>query len=224
MGLKLIVGHRNYSSWSLRAWLYLKESGLEFEEVFVELHVGAWREALARYTPAGRVPVLLDDDITVWDSMAIMSYLLENYPNAVGWPKDQPARAHAQSIAAEMHAGFLDVRTSLPMNIRIRREAPVSDACLAQIRRIQSIWSDCRKRYGHRGDWLFGELTIADVMYVPVVLRFSSYGIETSGRASEFVQATLGLDSVQEWIRDAEYEALSLDFVDELREGDMRPG
>lgn len=224
MGMKLVVGHRNYSSWSLRAWLYMRESGLEFEEIFVELHVGAWREALARYTPAGRAPVLIDDGITVWDSMAIMSYLLEHYPGAVGWPEERAARAHAQSIAAEMHAGFLDVRSTLPLNIRRYREANLSDACRTQIERIQEIWRNCRERYGDTGQWLFGDFTIADVMYAPVVLRFQSYRIDTPGRAGEFVDATLGLSSVQEWIGDAKQEGLSLDFVDELREGDMHLG
>ena len=221
MSLTLVIGNRNYSSWSLRAWLYLRESGLEFEEAFISLHVGNWRDEVAKYTPAGRVPILIDDDITVWDSMAIMAYLLDRYPDVVGWPADPMERALAQSISAEMHSGFLAIRDGLPQNIRIRRPATVSDVCHAQIGRVQAIWSDCRERFGHRGQWLFGDLGIVDVMFVPVALRFVSYGIPVEGRAAEFVRATLALPSVQEWVRAAQDEGLSLNFVDELGKGDM---
>ncbi len=221
MSLTLVMGNRNYSSWSLRAWLYLRESGLEFEEVFISLHVGNWREEVAKYTPAGRVPVLIDDDITVWDSMAIMAHLLDRYPNSVGWPADPVDRAFAQSISAEMHSGFLAIREGLPQNIRIRRSATVSEMCRAEIGRVQTIWSECRERCGHRGPWLFGDLGIADVMFVPVALRFVSYGVPVEGRAAEFVDATLALASVQEWVRAAQDEGLPLKFVDELGKGDM---
>ncbi|MCZ6596075.1 MAG: glutathione S-transferase family protein [Planctomycetota bacterium] len=221
MSLTLVIGNRNYSSWSLRAWLYLRESGLEFEEVFVSLHVGDWRAEIAKYSPAGRVPVLIDRDVTVWDSMAIMEYLLERFPGAVGWPTEPGERALARSISAEMHSGFLAVRSGLPQNIRIRRPAVVPDLCRAQIDRVQAIWSDCRERYGHRGPWLFGDFGIADVMFVPVALRFVSYGIPVEGRAAEFLRATLALPSVQEWIHASETEGLPLAFVDELGEGDM---
>ncbi len=221
MSLTLVIGNRNYSSWSLRVWLYLRESGLEFEEVFISLHVGKWREEVAKYTPAGRVPVLIDDDIRVWDSMAIMTHLLDRHPDAVGWPADPTERALAQSISAEMHSGFQAIRGGLPQNIRIRRSATVSDVCRTQIERVQRIWSDCRERYGNRGPWLFGDFGIADVMFVPVALRFVSYGITVEGRAAEFLRATLALPSVQEWVRVAQDEGLALDFVDELRKGDM---
>ncbi|MEJ2132184.1 MAG: glutathione S-transferase family protein [Gammaproteobacteria bacterium] len=221
MSLTLVIGNRNYSSWSLRAWLYLRESHLEFEEVFIPLHVGEWRKEIAKYSPAGRVPVLIDDDITVWDTMAIMAYLLERQPDAVGWPTDRAERALARSISAEMHSGFLALRDELPQNIRIRRSAPQSELCRAQIHRVQTIWNDCRERFGHRGPWLFGTFGIADVMFVPVALRFVTYGIPVEGRAQEFVDAVLESPSVQEWIGAAHAEGLPLDFVDELREGDM---
>ncbi len=221
MSLTLVIGNRNYSSWSLRAWLYLRESGLEFEEVFVSLHVGDWRAEIAKYTPAGRVPVLIDRDVTVWDSMAIMEYLLERFPDAVGWPTEPAERALARSISAEMHSGFLAVRSGLPQNIRIRRPAVVPELCRAQIDRVQAIWTDCRERDGHRGPWLFGDFGIADVMFVPVALRFVSYGIPVEGRGAEFLRATLARPSVQEWIHASEAEGLPLAFVDELGEGDM---
>lgn len=224
MSLILVIGNRNYSSWSLRAWLYLTESQLEFDEISISLHVGDWRQEVAKYTPAARVPVLIHDEATVWDSMAIMTYLLDLHPDAVGWPTVGKDRAYAQSISAEMHSGFLAIRAELPQNIRIRRTATLSEQCLSQVKRVQAIWSDCRERYGHRGPWLFGEFSIADVMFVPVALRFVSYGIPVEGRAAEFVSATRLLPSVQEWILAARKEPLSLNFVDELDNGNMTLG
>lgn len=221
MALTLVIGNRNYSSWSLRAWLYLRESGLEFEERFISLHVGDWRGEIAKFSPAGRVPVLIDDDVTVWDTMAIFMHVLERHPDAVGWPADPMQRSLARSISAEMHSGFLALREELPQNIRIRRSVTVTDLCRAQIGRVQAMWSDCRERFGDGGPWLFGDFGIADVMFAPVALRFVSYGIPVEGRAAEFVQATLALPSIQEWIRASHEEGLPLDFVDELREGDM---
>ena len=221
MSLILVIGNRNYSSWSLRAWLYLRESDLDFEERFISLHIGNWREEVAKYSPAARVPVLIDDDITVWDTMAIMAHLLDRHPEAVGWPADLTERALARSISAEMHSGFQALRTELPQNIRMRRSAPVSDVCRTQIDRVQTIWRECRERFSSRGPWLFGDFGIADVMFVPVALRFVSYGIPIEDRAAEFVDATLALRSVQEWISAAQDEGLALDFVDELGKGDM---
>jgi glutathione S-transferase len=221
VSLTLVIGNRNYSSWSLRAWLYLTESGLPFEERFITLHVGDWRGEIARYSPAGRVPVLIDDGVTVWDTLAIMCHLLERFPEALGWPADPAARALARSVTAEMHSGFLAVRGELPQNIRRRRATTVSAQCRTQIERIQGIWQDCRERYGERGPWLFGELGIADVMFAPVALRFVSYEIPVAGRASEFVDAILGLPSVQEWILASRAEGLAVDFIDELGSGDM---
>ncbi|MCZ6619746.1 MAG: glutathione S-transferase family protein [Gammaproteobacteria bacterium] len=221
MSLTLVIGNRNYSSWSLRAWLYLRESGLEFEEVFVSLHTDNWREEVAKYSPAGRVPILIDDGTTVWDSTAIMSHLLDRYPGAVGWPADPNERALARSISAEMHSGFLAIRETLPQNIRIRRTTTLSDVCQTQINRVQTIWRDCRERCGHRGPWLFGDFSIADVMFVPVALRFLSYGIPVPEPAAEFMRATLALPSVQDWVRTAQDEGLALGFVDNLGKGDM---
>ena len=139
MSLTLVIGNRNYSSWSLRAWLYLRESGLKFEEIFISLHTGNWREEVSKYSPAGRVPVLIDDGITVWDTMAIMTHLLDRHSETIGWPADPSERAFAQSISAEMHSGFLAIRGELPQNIRIRRSATVSDECRTQIGRVQAI-------------------------------------------------------------------------------------
>src|SRR5262249_14095465 len=164
MPYHLVIGNKNYSSWSLRAWLFMKESGVTFDETRIPLYTPTWARQIARYTPAGRGPGLIDGNISVWDSSAIFQYIPERHPAAVGWPKDDEARARAQSISGEMHSGFLAIRNELPQNIRIRRQRDVSQlsaACLAQIRRVDEIWSDCRHRYGNAGDWLFGEFSLA---------------------------------------------------------------
>jgi glutathione S-transferase len=188
--LKLVIGNKNYSSWSLRAWLFLKESGIDFEEIRIPLFTDQWREQIGLYSPARRVPVLVDGDLAVWDTQAIYSYVRELYPTAIGWPKDREARAVARSIAAEMHAGFMGVRNDLPQNIRARRTLPLESlpsATLQEIERILFIWGDCKKRYGGGGPWLFGEFTIADVVYAPVALRFLTYDIPITPAAKFFM-------------------------------------
>jgi glutathione S-transferase len=215
----LVIANRNYSSWSLRAWLFLTESNIPFEEIRIPLFTGNWREEVARYTPGGRVPVLLDDDITVWDSTAIMEHVLEQHPAAVGWPLSDRARAHARSVSAEMHSGFLAVRDELPQNLRARCRIDanqLSASCRDQIARIDEIWTDCRQQYQGSGKWLFGGFSIADIMFTPVALRFVTYSIPVSGHAQEFIEAVCGLESVQRWIDAARVETESMSFVDDL--------
>ena len=227
---KLVIANRNYSSWSLRAWLHLVESKIDFEEIRIALFTKTWQEEIARYSPGGRVPVLLDDGITVWDSLAIMEYVREQCPDAVGWPEAAAARAHARSISAEMHSGFLAVRDELPQNLRVRREMDIgqlSAACRQQIRRIDEMWADCRRQYGGAGTWLFGDFSIADVMFAPVALRFVTYSISVSGLAREYVDAVGELASVQQWIEAAQAESESLSFIDELvpaKDSPLTPG
>ena len=219
MTYKLVIGNRNYSSWSLRAWLYLRESGIGFQEIRIPLFTPDWAETVARYSPTGRVPVLLDGDIQVWDTMSIFEYVRERHPEAVGWPADVAARAEARSIAAEMHAGFLAVRDELPQNLRARHRrdlAELSVAARAQIDRVWSIWSSCRQRFGQAGPWLFGAFSIADVMYVPMALRFVTYEIPVPEDARSFVDAVTALPSVREWIEAAAHEPERLEFIDGL--------
>lgn len=219
MAFKLVIGNRNYSSWSLRAWLYLRESGIGFEEIRIPLFTAEWAEAVARYSPAGRVPVLLDGDIQVWDTMSIIEYVRERHPEALGWPEDVAARAEARSIAAEMHAGFLSIRDELPQNLRARHrrdEARLSVTARAQIARVCSIWSSCRQRFQHAGPWLFGRFSIADVMYVPMALRFVTYEIPVPEDARSFVDAVTALPSVREWIEAAAREPERIEFIDAL--------
>jgi len=215
VSLKLIIGNKNYSSWSLRAWLFLKQSQLEFEEIKLALFTEQWETEIKRYTPAGKVPVLLDGDIAIWDSIAMMEYVRENFPNTVGWPSDRAARAHARSIAAEMHAGFMAVREELPQNLRVCQQRSLDDfssIARAEIHRIETLWQDCFERYG--GPWLCGDFSIADVMYVPVALRFVTYGIILNPVAQRFITAVRALEPVQLWCEDAAREEESLPFID----------
>lgn len=219
MSLKLVIGNHNYSSWSLRGWFYLRASGIPFETIRLPLFTPEWKARVYQYSPAGRVPVLLDDDLAVWDTTAIFAYLQEEYPHAIGWPAEKRARAEARSIAAEMHSGFMAVRDELPQNIRARTQlspASMSDACRSQMARIFDIWASCRSRFGDRGPWLFGELSIADVMYAPVALRFITYEVPLPGRAAEFVDAVTNHPAIQEWQALAAAEEETLDFIDNL--------
>ena len=224
VSLKLVIGNKNYSSWSLRAWLYLKESQLPFEEIQLSLFTNQWESAIRKYTPAGRVPVLLEGDIRVWDSLAIMEYVREHYPNAIGWPRDRACNAHARSIAAEMHSGFLAIREELPQNVRIcqqRSRDDFSSVAQAQIHRVETLWQDCYRQYG--GPWLCGDFSIADVMYAPVALRFVTYSIQLNADAQTFVEAVQGLDSIQTWIQAAAAEPEDLPFIDTLQPASNTP-
>ncbi len=216
---KLVIANRNYSSWSLRAWLFLIESNVPFEEIRIPLFTESWPTEIAKFSPAGRVPVLLDDDITVWDTTAIIEYVRNKHPHTVGWPDLARTRALAQSISGEMHSGFLAIRDELPQNIRARHKlelSQLSDACRKQIARIDEIWTDCRRRYGESGDWLFGEFSIADVIFTPVALRFVTYSIPIGDKAREFVDAVQGLNSVRQWTKAARAESEAILFIDEL--------
>jgi glutathione S-transferase len=216
--LQLVIANRNYSSWSLRAWLYLAESGIEFEEIRIPLFTDQWREEIARYSPVGRVPVLIDDGFSIWDSTAIIEYAREQFPGAVGWPEDRKQRARARSISAEMHSGFLALRDELPQNLRARcplDTQSLSEQCKQQIQRIDQIWSKCRIENRSPGGWLFGKFSIADVMFAPVALRFVTYRIQVSSHAQEFIDAIIGLRSVQQWIASASEETESIPFIDQ---------
>ncbi|MEO1573479.1 MAG: glutathione S-transferase family protein [Pseudomonadota bacterium] len=213
----LVIGNRNYSSWSLRAWLALKHSGAAFEVVRVPLFTDEWITQIQRYSPAGRVPVLIDGDLHIWDSSAIIEHLREKAPGAVGWPEDPARRALARSVSGEMHSGFIAIRDELPQNLRARTTldpATLSASCRDQIARIDAIWSQCYEQYD--GPWLFGEFCIADIMYLPVALRFVTYGIQVSDGARRFVDAVLACSTTVEWIQGAREESEALDFIDNL--------
>lgn len=205
--LMLVIGNKNYSSWSLRPWLFLKHAGIPFAEIRIPLNTGETRERIAQYSPSGRVPVLLDGAVRVWESLAICEYIAERFPEARGWPADQHARALARSIAAEMHAGFSALRAELPMNCRAKRSGVVpSSAARADIERGIAIWHMCRETFGQGGPWLFGAFTIADAMFAPVALRFHTYGVELPDMAREYVSTVNEHSAIREWKQAARNE------------------
>ena len=203
----LVIGNKNYSSWSLRAWLLMKHSGIAFEEVRVPLYTAGYKDALRKYAPSGKVPVLIDGGLAVWDSLAIAEYLAERHPDRQLWPADSVQRAVARSISAEMHSGFAPLRSNMTMNCRgsfpgVGRTVEVA----ADIDRIQRIWTDCRERFGAAGPYLFGAFTIADAMYAPVVLRFKTYAVQLAPAARQYAEAILALPALQDWIEAARAE------------------
>ncbi|MDX1517217.1 MAG: glutathione S-transferase family protein [Woeseiaceae bacterium] len=205
MAIKLIIGNKNYSSWSLRAWFLLREAGIPFDEHRIALDVEDTAENIAVWSPSGRVPVLIIDDLTVWDTLAIAETVAERWPDRQLWPEDSDARAHARSISAEMHAGFEVLRAKMPMNCRaMGRKVALPDELAHDIDRVIAIWSDCYRRYG--GDWLFGHFTVADAMYAPVVLRFRTYGINLPDSAIVYARRVLESPAMQEWLVAAETE------------------
>ena len=207
----LVIGNRNYSSWSLRPWLFLKQNAIAFEEVRIPLYQASSKERLLRYSPSGKVPVLVEGDIRIWDSLAILEYLAETHPSARGWPADVVARATARSVCAEMHSGFPALRQNLSMNVRkvfARRTLPAEVS--EEIERIQSLWQSCRERYGTGGPFLFGHFSAADAMYAPVVWRFTGYSVPLAPAARAYCDAMLALPPMQEWRAGAGTEAETL--------------
>lgn len=213
MSLILVIGNKNYSSWSMRPWLALKGLQISFEEVNIPLYrTAADKQRIVDYAPSGKVPILVDGDITVWDSLAIVEYLAERFPKAGLWPDERTARAHARSISAEMHSGFMPLRNECGMNIhRPIRAKPLSEDARANIARIQDIWADCRQRHGDAGPFLFGRFSAADAMFAPVVHRFRTYAIEVSPPAQAYMATMLALPAFREWTDAALRETLVID-------------
>jgi glutathione S-transferase len=213
--LTLVIGNKNYSSWSLRPWLVLRQAGIPFEEVRIPLYRPESTALLTAWSPSGKVPALHDGDIRVWDSLAICEYLHERFPEHELWPADAAARAVARSVSAEMHAGFDALRQNMVMNIRGRYPGKGrTPECLVDIERILAIWTDCRARFGDGGDFLFGRFSIADAMFAPVVLRFQTYGLALEGAARDYADAMLALPALQAWVADAEAEAERIEKFD----------
>jgi glutathione S-transferase len=219
MALKLVIGNKNYSSWSMRPWLALRASNIAFEEVFIPLYTAdkADKERILSFSRSGKVPALIDGDITVWDSLAIIEYLAERFPEAKLWPEDRAMRAHARSISAEMHSGFMPLRNECPMNLRRPVGAvALSDDARANIARIQEMWADCRKRYGTRGPFLLGAFSGADAMYAPVITRFRTFAIDVSPEAGAYMDTMLALPAVEEWTRAGLSETLRIERVEAI--------
>lgn len=212
MNLTLYIGNKNYSSWSFRPWLAMKAANIAFREVLIPIYADADdKQRILDVSPAGKVPVLTDGDVTVWDSIAIVEYLAEKFPGAGLWPKDTAARAHARAISAEMHGGFGALRRECGMNIhRPIRPKALSDEARENIARVQEIWTGCRARYGQAGPFLFGAFTAADAMYAPVVHRFRTYAIEVSQPVRAYMETMLAHPAFAEWTAQALAETLMI--------------
>ena len=213
MTLKLVIGNKNYSSWSMRPWLALRASHIAFDEVFIPLYTGDTdKQRILEFTPSGKVPALVDGEITVWDSLAIIEYVAERFPEAKLWPDDRASRAHARSISAEMHSGFMALRNECGMNLhRPIKAIALSSEARANIARIEQIWIECRRRYAKAGPFLFGAFSGADAMFAPVVHRFRSYAIEVAAEAEDYVTTMLALPAFQEWTRAGLAETLVIE-------------
>ena len=203
----LVIGNKNYSSWSLRPWLAMTVAGIAFDEIVVPLRQADTAARIAEHTAAGKVPVLKHGALTVWESIAILEYLAELFPKAQLWPEDREARAVARAAAGEMHAGFAPLRTHMPMNLRAskpgRGRTPEVETDIA---RITALWSDCRARYGQGGPFLFGAFSNADAMYAPVATRFATYGVELDGPAGDYARTLLEMPAMIEWYAGAALE------------------
>lgn len=210
MARTLVIGNKNYSSWSMRPWIALRATGIAFDEVLIPLYTGdADKRRILAFTDSGKVPVLVDGDVTIWDSLAIIEYAAERFPKAQLWPDDVAARAHARSVSAEMHSGFAALRNECGMNIhRPVGSKTLSEAALADIARIQQTWNDCRARYGRFGPYLFGTFSGADAMYAPVVHRFRTYAIELDPISQGYVSVMRALPAFREWIEAALAETM----------------
>ena len=209
--LTLVIGNKNYSSWSLRPWMLLKHLGVEFTEQQLLLDTPTFKEDVAKFGPSGRVPVLKHGDITVWDSLSICEYIAEL--TGQGWPTDPKARAYARSVSAEMHSGFANLRSEWPFNARARNRRPAFTPNLeADVDRIDEIWIDCRRQFGELkgGPWLFGEYSVADAMYAPVVVRFNTYRAQISDTARWYMATVLEDPALQDWVQAAQKEPWSL--------------
>jgi glutathione S-transferase len=214
MTLKLVIGNKNYSSWSMRPWLALRANDVPFEEVFIPLYTEnpADKDRILSFTRSGKVPCLIDGDVTVWDSLSIIEYVAERFPGTKLWPEDRAARAHARSISAEMHSGFLPLRNECGMNLhRPVRGVALSPDARANVARIDQIWSECRARHGKSGPFLFGSFGAADAMFAPVVHRFRSYAVDVSSVAKAYMEAMMALPAFAEWTRAGLAETLVIE-------------
>ena len=199
MALTLVIGNKNYSSWSLRPWLALAHHKIAFAEVIIPIHTPETPAAIGKYSPAGKVPVLLDGEATIWESIAILEHLAERFPDARLWPADFAARAHARAISSEMHSGFSALRVHCPMNLKRRKKRPLTPEVEANVRRITEIWRNARARFGAGGEFLFGAFSAADCMYAPVAARFVSYEVDVDPVSKAYIDTIYRLPAFRDW-------------------------
>lgn len=213
--MKLIIGNKNYSSWSLRAWFMLSAFEVEFDEVKILLCRPETKAEILKHNKAGKVPALHDGDLMVWDSIAICEYISEKYLANKGWPEDLESRAIARACTAEMHSGFFSIREMLPMNCRANgRNVAATPELEVEIKRVDTLWAELRRRYGKDGEYLFGRLTIADCMFAPVVFRFLTYGIEVSEISRRYMETVLAHPKIAQWLKEASEEEDVIESVE----------
>ena len=206
--LTLIIGNKNYSSWSLRPWVFMKHYQIEFNEKRVALFTETTNEELSQYKSDFKVPILQDGDLIVWDSLSILEYISENYLASKGWPGEIKARAIARSISSEMHSSYLNVRNELPMNCRKKfKNISLTSKAEEEIERINMLWRKCRNEYGKEGEWLFGRYSIADAMFAPIALRFAGYSIPLGKLENDYVRSVLKQPSIVEWMEAGKLES-----------------
>lgn len=223
--MKLYIGNKNYSSWSMRPWVLMHEFAIDFEEVMVRFDGfdadSRFKQVVGAVSPAGRVPVLMDGDLAVWDTLAIAEYLAERFPDKALWPRDPKLRARARSVCAEMHSGFSALRSAFPMNIeaslpqigeQVLREKP---EVVADLQRICHMWSDLLRAHG--GPMLMGSFCVADAFYAPVVMRIKTYALPVTAEVQAYMDRVLSLRSVQAWVQGALAEQEFLDFEEPYR-------
>lgn len=215
--MQLVIGNKNYSSWSMRPWVLLKHFEIPFEEIRVPLFVEGFEEELASYSPSLKVPVLIEGDNKIWESLAIAEYVSEKYLAGKGLPRDLQTRAQCRAYCSEMHAGFTAIRSQLPMNCRARRKLEISSEVLIESQRVDLLWSEARDKYRTAGDYLFGEFSLADCMYAPMAMRFHTYGVELSAASRAYMEFLLENSAVRQWQKEAmqETEVIALHEVGE---------
>ena len=198
--LTLVIGNKNYSSWSLRPWMALTMAGIPFAEELIQLDQPDTKAKITAHSKAGRVPILRHGKITVWESLAILEYLAENFPEKNLWPKTRAARATARAISSEMHAGFSALRSGCPMNLRRpRKPRPLADSVIADIHRIENMWRECRANFGRNGKFLFGRFCNADAMFAPVVTRFETYDIKVAKDTRQYMESVMATPAFKKW-------------------------
>jgi glutathione S-transferase len=216
MSLTLVIGNKNYSSWSLRPWIAMTTAGIAFEEVFIALDQPDTKERIKRHSQAGKVPALIDGEMTVWETLSILEHLAERFPKASLWPADQAARVHARSVAAEMHAGFAALRSHCPMNLwRPVERRELNPQVEQDVARITQIWRTARETYGQGGTFLFGGFTAADAMFAPMAARFHTYDIACDPVSRAYVEAIHELPAFKAW-RDGAFKETLLIAQDEV--------
>jgi glutathione S-transferase len=202
--LTLVIGNQNYSSWSMRPWVLMRQLGIPFDEVKLRFNSAEWDANIARWSPSGLVPVLWRGEHSVWDTLAIMETLAEWFPGHGVWPADPAARAYARSACAEMHAGFRDLRSSMPMNIRSAHPGKgMTPAARANIDRIEELWAGARERFGSAGPFLCGAFSAVDAMYAPVVMRFATYAVPLAAESARYCEAMRAAPGVRAWVQAA---------------------